>query len=374
MGYVPDALMRIVGQPRVRDFLATSVTADQLSHAYLFVGPPGSGKHEAALALAQAIVCPSGGDGTCDECIRVAHHAHPDVHHLEPEGVNDYLIGQVREMLDDVPLTPIRARTKVYILGACERLRGVCANALLKTIEEPPPGVVIILIARTVDSVLPTLVSRCQQVPFRVLEPDVAVRGVVEATGADDEDARIALAICQTPERARSFLASSARRELRRKMVLTLTELAADDVWDVLVAAREIAETVSAPFEEQRKKKRPDTALTKEEEDYLTPRALKLLEQSMRRELSARERSAMIEVIRCAESVLRDVLAICSDSAAPLVNTDVADAVRRIARDATVRSATLGLAACGRAVASLERNVTPQLALEVMLLSIKEAR
>jgi DNA polymerase-3 subunit delta' len=131
---------------------------------------------------------------------------------------------------------------------------------------------------------------------------------------------------------------------------------------------------VSAPFEEQRKKKRPDTALTKEEEDYLTPRALKLLEQSMRRELSARERSAMIEVIRCAESVLRDVLAICSDSAAPLVNTDVADAVRRIARDATVRSATLGLAACRRAVASLERNVTPQLALEVMLLSIKEAR
>ena len=77
---VPAALAGLSDQPRVRDFLARAVVEGRLSHAYLFVGAPGSGKHEAAEALAKCIVCPNGGDSSCDECRRVAHKTHPDVH------------------------------------------------------------------------------------------------------------------------------------------------------------------------------------------------------------------------------------------------------------------------------------------------------
>ena len=85
---VPAALGRIEGQPRVRDFLAAAAREGRLSHAYLFLGAPGSGQSEAALALAECVVCPTGGCDACDECIRVAHRTHPDVHWISPEGAS----------------------------------------------------------------------------------------------------------------------------------------------------------------------------------------------------------------------------------------------------------------------------------------------
>ena len=168
---VPAALGRIEGQPRVRDFLAAAVREGRLSHAYLFLGAPGSGQSEAALALAECVVCPTGGCDACDECIRVAHRTHPDVHWIFPEGASGYVVEQVRSLIADVSLAPVRAKAKVYILDRVETLRESSANALLKTIEEPPDGVIFVLMARTADAVLPTIVSRCQLVPFRVSNP-----------------------------------------------------------------------------------------------------------------------------------------------------------------------------------------------------------
>ena len=106
---IPAALDVLSDQPRVRDFLATALEGGRLSHAYLFVGAPGSGKHEAAEALAECVVCPSGGDGTCDECRRVRHRTHADVHWLTPGSASGYLVAQVRELIADASLAPVRA-------------------------------------------------------------------------------------------------------------------------------------------------------------------------------------------------------------------------------------------------------------------------
>ena len=80
------------------------------------MGAPGAGKLDAAWALAQAFLCEQDGCGACDSCVRVARHTHPDVHYYTPESATGYLIAQTRELLDDVPLTPIRAKAKVYII------------------------------------------------------------------------------------------------------------------------------------------------------------------------------------------------------------------------------------------------------------------
>ena len=166
-------LAKLDTQERVRDFLTNAVASGRASHAYLFLGAPGAGKLDAAWALAQALLCEQDGCGSCDSCVRVARHTHPDVHYYTPESATGYLIAQTRELLDDVPLAPIRAKAKVYIIDRAEQLRANTANALLKTLEEPPEGVMFILLGTSADVMLPTIVSRCQCVPFRLVSPAV---------------------------------------------------------------------------------------------------------------------------------------------------------------------------------------------------------
>ena len=368
----PPALARIVGQPRVRAFLSAAVREGRLSHAYLFLGAPGSGQAEAALALAECVVCPTHGCDNCDECIRVAHRTHPDVHRIAPEGAAGYVIDQVRALIADAQLAPVRAQAKVYVLERVEALRDASANALLKTIEEPPEGVVFILMA---DAVLPTIVSRCQCVPFRVSNPADAARRIALTCGIspDDPAARIALAVAGSPERACDYLRSPGRREARRLMVRSLDGLARDDDWDVLCAARDLVAAAKVPLDDVRASQEE---AAEQSADYLSPKAQKLMEQRNKRELTARERSGMIELLAAAHSLLRDVLMRLEGVDGPIVNADAADVVDRLARatDATGATGALAaLAAVAHASDDIAHNVSPQLALEVMLCSCKEA-
>ncbi len=368
----PRALESLVGQPRVREYLRAAVTEHRVGHAYLFLGAPGCGQAEAAMALAKCIICEHDGCDACDECIRVAHKTHPDVHWISPEGASGYVVEQVRTLIEDVSLAPIRAAAKVYIMDRVETLREASANALLKTIEEPPAGVVFILMARTADAVLPTIVSRCQLVPFRVSEPAEAARRVALTVGIspDEPAARIALAVAGTPERACDYLRTPSRREARRLMVRTLGELARDDSWDVLCAARDLAAAAKVELEDVAAQQAQDV---EESADFLSSKAQKLVEQRNKRELTARERSGIMELLSAAESLLRDVLTRLEATGEPIVNADSEDVVARLA-NATNTAGALRALACVRAAADdLARNVSPQLALEVMLLTCKEA-
>ena len=367
---IPAALTALSDQPRVRDFLASAAVEGRLSHAYLFVGAPGSGKHEAAEALAKCIVCPNGGDASCDECRRVVHRTHPDVHWYAPASATGYLVDQVREIIADAALAPMRAPSKVYVLERVELLRGNSANALLKTLEEPPAGVTFILCGRTVASLLPTIVSRCQVVPFASVSPKVAADRVMRDANATPQEAAIALSVAGAPSRAVDFLKSPGRRQVRRLVLATMDQLARDDSWDVLLAAKQIVEAAKLPL--------ADVAAAQKEAldesaDFLTAAALKQVEDANKRELTARERSGMMEVLAACESVLRDVLIRCEDVPRAIVNEDAAATVERLAAATDVRGVTRALAACSAAAEDLAHNVSPQLALEVMLLSIKEA-
>ena len=164
----------MLGQPKVREFLRAAVAQDKVSHAYLFTGPAGSNKTTAAYAFAQAVLCPKGASGprggncgACDACRRIMRRKHPDVRWFSPEGAGGYLVDQIRDIVADAAFAPIQARRKVYILDRVDLLGVQAANAFLKTLEEPPEGVVMVLLGRTRESVLPTIVSRCQVVPFR---------------------------------------------------------------------------------------------------------------------------------------------------------------------------------------------------------------
>ena len=389
-------LARLDTQPRVRDFLARAARTGHGGAAYLFVGAPGSGKLDAAWAFSQALLCEDGGCGACDSCIRVARHTHPDVHYLAPESATGYLIDQARDLLSDVALSPIRAASKAYIIDRADQLRANTANALLKTLEEPPSTATFILLSTSSDTVLPTIVSRCQCVPFRTLSGEASVRAVALETGLSESRCRMALAVAGSPVRAAEFLQSAERQEARRRMVRVIDSLLVADEADVLAQVAkprgrgrskakgrgrahdgseplEVDDLMSAIHAPYAGLRAAQEAVLEQNADYFSRGAIKQLEERNKRELSARERSGIMEALACARSLLRDVLLTCEGASEPIVNEDAADTVERLAAATTPSGAVRALDAVSRAEQRIIRNTSPQLTLEVMLFDIRKA-
>lgn len=363
-------LAQLEAQPRVRDFLAHAVASGRASHAYLFLGAPGSGKLDAAWAMAQQLLCGEGGCGACDDCVRVARHTHPDVHYYAPESATGYLIDQTRALLEEVALAPIRAKRKVYIIDRAEQLRANTANALLKTLEEPPENVTFILLGSSAEVILPTIVSRCQCVPFRMVSPVRAAEMVERTTGAPHARCRMAVAVAGSPARAVEFLKSAERQEARREMLRVVDQLAHADEADILMSVKELMAVIKAPLDDV---KSTQEALLAKDADYLSRGALKQLEDRFKRELSHRERSGIMEALACVRSLLRDALMRVQGVDDPIVNEDVSGMVDRLCARATVTGITSALDVVSATEARIARNVTPQLAIEVMLLDIRKA-
>lgn len=159
-------------------------------HAYLLVGPPGSGKRAAARAFAAALLCADGGDATCRDCRLALAGAHPDVREVERVGAA-ISAEQAAEIVRVASLAPVEGRRKVMILDEFHLLRPEAAARLLKTIEEPPPSTVFLVLADDVPAELVTIASRCVRVELRRLS-DELVREVLVAEGVELEHAALA--------------------------------------------------------------------------------------------------------------------------------------------------------------------------------------
>lgn len=169
-------LAEIRGQDRAVDQLRRALETGRVAHAYLFCGPAGCGKHTAAIAFAMALNCeaePGAGCGRCAICERIANDIHPDVRTLQPKGAARIIpIEDIRsQVVAAVGLPPHEARARVFIVEEATALLGPAANALLKTLEEPPAATHFILGTTAPDKLLPTIRSRCQKVGFVALPP-----------------------------------------------------------------------------------------------------------------------------------------------------------------------------------------------------------
>jgi DNA polymerase-3 subunit delta' len=186
----------IIGHEWAVNLLAQTVASDRLSHAYLFTGPAQIGKTALARAFAQAILCERengepcrGSEGACRTCQRIAQGRYPDLQVIAAEK-NTIQIDQVRVLQSDAALSPLEGQYKIFIIREIERATPPAANALLKTLEEPPPHVILLLTSHRRDLVLPTVLSRCQIVGLRPAPLD-QVRTALEARGAAPERAEL---------------------------------------------------------------------------------------------------------------------------------------------------------------------------------------
>lgn len=364
-------LDRLVGQKKAAGYLKKSVREGTIAHAYLFVGPPGTGKKSAAKAFACAIMCGDDGCGACSACNRIKKGVHPDVQVWEPEGTASYLLDeQIRPLIRDIQLAPVESSRKVYVLAQADLMSDSTANAFLKTLEEPPPGVTIILLAPHFESVLPTIASRCMVVRFSQIAPQTAEAILAEKTGAAPEEAKAALAATGgVLARAVEFLDSSSRREARVRILAILKDLPVYDGFDVLKASKDLLTLVNAPLEEV---KIAQAAEVKEREEIFGKSKGKALEIRHKRELTARERESVGEVLSITESWLRDCLALSQHLDDMVVNIDVIDAMYEVAAVITPPAANRALAAVREARRRISYNVSSQLAIDAMLFDIRE--
>ena len=359
----------VVGHVRLIKLLSRAAAGGTLPPSLVFAGPSGIGKRLTAVALAQALNCTdqssvispqssvggrSTGDGRlpiddgplttdgrrlttdscgrCSACVRIARGIHPDVLIVQPGDSGAIKIDQVRDIVDRAPYRPFEGRRRVVIFDEADMLVPAAQHALLKTLEEPPPSSVFILVTARPDVLLPTVLSRCPQLRFRPLSAD-DIASALAARGFSESEARA--------------VAATADGSLGQALQASAGEL---------VEARDIAQRVL------------EHASTSQDPARRLEGAKKLLSKTGAGDI---ERGQVSSHLRAMASLLRDVevLATCAD-ARTLANPDVRPALEQLTAAYRGERGLRAFGAVDRALIAVESNVNVKLVADWLVLQL----
>ncbi|MFF0552682.1 DNA polymerase III subunit delta' [Streptomyces sp. NPDC004311] len=395
----------LVGQERVHTQLAAAArdadalvtaaagggeppAASKMTHAWLFTGPPGSGRATAARAFAAALQCTSpdralGGEpgcGFCEGCHTTMVGTHADVEIVRTDLLS-IGVKETRDLVRRAQLSPAVGRWQVIVLEDADRLTEGAGNVLLKAVEEPAPRTVWLLCAPSLEDVLPTIRSRCRHLTLRTPAVAAVADLLVRRDGIEPEVAEAAARATQGHiDRARR-LATDPTARARRASVLKLP-LRVDDVGGCLKAAQELVD--AAADDAKQVAEEVDTKETEELRAALgagagagsrmprgTAGVMKELEDRQKRRRTRTQRDTLDLALTDLTGFYRDVLALQLGSSVAIANAEIRPDLDRIARSSGPERTLRRIEAIIACREALDRNVAPLLAVEAMTMALR---
>ncbi|HZZ50841.1 MAG TPA: DNA polymerase III subunit delta' [Pseudonocardia sp.] len=374
----------VVGQNRaIAELSAAVADPAAMTHAWLFTGPPGSGRSVAAKAFAAALQCPDDGCGECQSCRTVLAGTHADVREVNPEGLS-ISVAEMRALVQIAARRPSTGHWQIVIISDADRLTEGAANALLKAVEEPSDRTVFLLCAPSdhPDDVSVTIRSRCRLVPLRTPPAHAIAEVLASRDGIAREDSEWAASVCGGHIGRARRLARDPDARQRRERVLRMP-LALTGFTEVFACADELIDTAESEA--------ADVSSTRDEAERealatamggggtgkgvaAAQRSANAAKRDLERKQKSRstrnQRDALDRALVDLAGFYRDVLAARFGADVPFTHPDRADEARQAASSWTPESALVRLEAVLNCREALELNVKPRIAVEAMLTTL----
>jgi len=353
----------------------TGEDSQEMTHAWVFTGPPGSGRSSAAVAFAQALICPNNGCGTCNDCNSAKTHGHPDVEIIHTEGLS-IKVEEVRELLTRVAWAPSMGGWRVVVMEDADRLTESAANALLKAIEEPGTRTVWLLCAPTLHDVLPTIRSRCRHLQLRTPSLEAVTNVLIKRDHIAPGLAEFAARVSQGHiGRAKYFATNESVRNNRKTIMqlpLQLGSLAA--AFQAAQTLVDLATTEANASSDERDEKEVE----KLQEAYgkgATSRgmatggakAVKVLEKEQKSRSTRMVRDSIDGALLDIATFFRDVMMVQSDNIDSIINTDMREQIESYAANTPSHSTINKINAIMEARVNLARNSAPLVTCEALM-------
>jgi DNA polymerase-3 subunit delta' len=361
----PKVFRDVVSQPEaVEQLLGSTGQGSEVHHAWLFTGPPGSGRSQLALAFAASLLCADGGCGTCNSCQMIQSRNHPDVQVLNTERVL-ISIDEVTEFIEKSIQMPAIGKYRIMVIEDADRMSERTSNLLLKSLEEPPKGTIWMICAPSEADLLPTIRSRVRRVQLKVPTVEAVAQLLVEKYGIGLQLAQQSAAQAQSHVGMARRLASNAgardRRSQALKAVLSITDIpSAMAVSDSLAKLAESDGAQLTAEQDEAERKALFLAMGVSEESKLNPSSraqLRRLEEAQKRRATRSKRDGLDRILIDLMGLYRDVLTVQLGAGEPLINVDLVQEITKLANESTQAQSIHNFEEIEKVRNRMERNV-----------------